>query len=123
MIVAGVFDRYPRLQIIIGHMGEDRPYSLARSDGVPSRTPGRLSRTVAEFVHDHVHVTTSGYFTVPPFLCALSVVGADRLMFSVDYPVGDNGAGRAFLDALPVAPADREKVAHTNAERLLRLST
>jgi predicted TIM-barrel fold metal-dependent hydrolase len=123
MIVAGVFDRYPRLQIIIGHMGEDIPYSLARTDGVLSRTPGRLSRTVAEFFHDHVHVTTSGYFTVPPFLCALSVVGADRLMFSVDYPVGDNGAGRAFLDALPVAPADREKVAHTNAERLLRLST
>jgi predicted TIM-barrel fold metal-dependent hydrolase len=43
-------------------------------------------------------------------------------MFSVDYPVGENSAGRAFLDALPVAPADREKVAHTNAERLLRLS-
>jgi predicted TIM-barrel fold metal-dependent hydrolase len=65
----------------------------------------------------------SAYFTVPPFLRALSVVGADRLMFSVDYPVGENSVGRAFLDALPVAPADREKVAHTNAERLLRLST
>ena len=123
MIVAGVFDRYPRLQIIIGHMGEDVPYSLARTDGVLSRMPGRLSRTVAEFFHDHFHVTTSAYFTVPPFLCALSVVGADRLMFSVDYPVGENSVGRAFLDALPVAPADREKVAHTNAERLLRLST
>src|SRR5580704_13846591 len=122
MIVAGVFDRYPRLQIIIGHMGEDLPFSLARADGVLSRVPGRLSRTVAEFFHDHFHVTTSGYFTVPPFLCALSVVGADRLVFSVDYPYAENSVARAFLDAIPVAPADREKVAHTNAERLLRLS-
>jgi predicted TIM-barrel fold metal-dependent hydrolase len=121
MIVAGVFDRFPQLQIIIGHMGEDLPFSLARANGVLSRVPGSLSRPVAEYFHDHFHVTTSGYFTIPPFLCALSVVGIDRLMFSVDYPYSDNAVGRAFLDALPVAPADRDKIAHGNAERLLRV--
>jgi uncharacterized protein len=122
LIVSGVFDRFPRLQIIIGHMGEDLPYSLARADSVLTPAAARrLPRTVAEYFHDHFHVTTSGYFTVPPFLCALSVVGADRLMFSVDYPFSENSKGRAFLDALPVAPADRQKIAYANAARLLRL--
>jgi uncharacterized protein len=121
MIVAGVFDRFPRLQIIVGHMGEDLPFSLARATGVLSRVSGPLSRPVADFFHDNFYVTTSGYFTIPPFLCALSVVGIDRLMFSVDYPYSENTEGRAFLDALPVAPADRAKIAHGNVERLLRL--
>jgi predicted TIM-barrel fold metal-dependent hydrolase len=121
LIVAGVFDRFPRLQIIIGHMGEDLPFSLARADAVLSNVPGRLTRTVAEYFHSNFHVTTSGYFTVPPFLCALMVVGSDRLMFSVDYPFSANTTGRAFLDALPITPDDMEKIAHGNAARLLNL--
>jgi hypothetical protein len=120
LIVSGVFDRFPRLQIIIGHMGEDLPFSLARADSVLSGAP-RLPRTVAEYFRSNFHVTTSGYFTLPPFLCALLVVGADRLMFSVDYPFSSNATGRAFLDALPVVPADREKIANANAARLLKL--
>jgi hypothetical protein len=121
LIVSGVFDRFPGLQIIIGHMGENLPFSLARADSVLSRAPSTLQRTVDEYFHEHFHVTTSGYFTTPPFLCALSVVGADRLMFSVDYPFSSNTQGRAFLDGLPVAPADRAKISHANAERLLGL--
>jgi uncharacterized protein len=121
LIVSGVFDRFPRLQIIIGHMGEDLPFSLARAEAVLSRASSQMSRKVSDYFHDNFHVTTSGYFTTPPFLCALSVVGADRLMFSVDYPFSPNTTGRAFLDALPVAPADLRKIAHANAERLLGL--
>lgn len=121
LIVSGVFDRFPGLQIIIGHMGENLPFSLARADSVLSRAPSTLRRSVAEYFHDHFYVTTSGYFTTPPFLCALSVVGADRLMFSVDYPFSTNAQGRAFLDGLPIAPADRARIAHANAERLLAL--
>lgn len=120
LITAGVFDRFPRLQIIIGHMGEDLPFSLARADGVLSRV-GRLPRSIADYFHSHVHVTTSGYFTVPPFLCALLVVGADRLMFSVDYPFSSTAQGRQFLDAIPVTPLDRLKIASGNAARLLKL--
>jgi uncharacterized protein len=122
LIVSGVFNRFPKLQIIIGHMGEDLPYSLARADSVMSPAAvGRLPHTIAEYFHAHFHVTTSGYFTVPPFLCALSVVGADRLLFSVDYPFSDNRVGRAFLDELPVAPADHAKIASANARQLLHL--
>ncbi len=103
----------PALQIIIGHMGEDLPFSLARADSWLSPVPGRLTRSVADYFGAHFHVTTSGYFTVPPFLCALMVVGADRLMFSVDYPFSPNATGRAFLNSMPIVPADREKMAGT----------
>ncbi|HTX40693.1 MAG TPA: amidohydrolase family protein [Acidobacteriaceae bacterium] len=121
LIVTGLFDRFPRLQLIIGHMGEDLPYSLARANSVLSRAGHKLSRSVAEIFHQHVHITTSGYFTVPPFLCALQVVGADRILFSIDYPFSSTETGRRFLDSLPVNPADLHKIAHGNAERLLKL--
>ena len=58
---------------------------------------------------------------MPPLLCALQVVGADRILFSVDYPFSPNAEGRDFLDALPVCPEDMEKIAHRNADRLLKL--
>ena len=64
-------------------------------------------------------MTTSGLFSLPPVLCAVQVLGVDRVLFSVDYPFGDNAAGRALLDALPLAPADKAKIAGGNAERLL----
>jgi predicted TIM-barrel fold metal-dependent hydrolase len=120
LILAGVFDRFPRLKIIIGHMGEGLPYSLARSATVLQEEAKHLQRSIPEYFHQHFHITTSGYFTTPPFLCALQVVGADRLMFSVDYPFSSNLQGEEFLRRLPVSPADREKITHGNAKRLLR---
>ena len=68
-----------------------------------------------------VWVTTSGMFSLPPVLCALSVFGVDRVLFSVDYPFGSSQAGRRLLDMLPLSPADRAKIAGGNAERVLRL--
>jgi predicted TIM-barrel fold metal-dependent hydrolase len=67
-------------------------------------------------------VTTSGLFSLPPVLCTVQVLGVDRVLFSVDYPFGGNAAGRALLDALPLAPADKAKIAGGNAERVLRLT-
>jgi len=121
MVLGGVFDRFPGLQVIIGHMGENIPFSLARTDERLSPVATHLKRRVAEYFQQNFHITTSGYFTDPPLLCALMVLGADRIMFSVDYPFSDNAAGRAFLDRAPISAADREKIAHGNAERLLRL--
>lgn len=121
LIGMGLFDRFPKLQIIIGHMGENLPYSLARADSVLTRSPQKLCRPFADYFHEHFHVTTSGYFTTPPFLCALQVVGADRILYSVDYPFSPTQAGRRFLDSLPLNPADMRKIAHQNAERLLKI--
>ncbi len=121
LIVSGLFDRMPGLQLIIGHMGEGLPYALARSSSVLSRS-AKLARSVSETFLQHVHITTSGYFTRPPFECAEEVVGIDRIMFSVDYPFSPNTDGRAFLDSLnPISNDRRAKLVHGNAERLLKL--
>jgi len=122
LIGAGLFDRFPKLQVIIGHMGENLPYSLARADAVLSRSRAPLKRRVAEYFHQHFHITTSGYFTLPPLLCALEVVGADRILFSIDYPFSSTEQGRRFLDSFPLNSADLNKIAHGNAERLLKIA-
>jgi uncharacterized protein len=124
LVLSGTLDRYPRLQLIIGHMGEGLPAMLDRCDQVFGRAPpGALQRRPSQAIRDQVHVTTSGFFSLPPFEALLHTFGADRIMFSVDYPFSENATGRAFLDLLPVSPADREKIAHGNADRLLKLRT
>ena len=122
LVLSGTLDRYPRLQLIIGHMGEGLPAMLDRCDQVFGRAPpGMLKRPPSQAIRDQVHVTTSGFFSLPPFEALLHTFGADRIMFSVDYPFSENATGRAFLDSLPVSPADLEKIAHGNADRLLKL--
>jgi hypothetical protein len=121
LIVSGLFDRFPRLQLIIGHMGEDLPFSIARAEAVLSRETKHLQRRVGEYFQQHFHITTSGYFTVPPFKCTMEVVGADRILFSVDYPYSPNTVGRTFLDSLPISPEEMGKISGGNAERLLKL--
>lgn len=121
LIVSGVFDRFPKLKIIIGHMGEDLPFSIARADAVLSNVTKHLKRRVGEYFKEHFYITTSGYFTLPPFQCTMEVVGADRILFSVDYPYSPNTVGRKFLDSLRVSPEELGKISGGNAERLLKL--
>jgi predicted TIM-barrel fold metal-dependent hydrolase len=121
LILAGVFDRLPTLQIIIGHMGEMIPFMLARIHDRLTPVAKQLLQPVPEYFLHNFHITTSGFFTDPPLLLAMQVVGADRIMFSVDYPYSANEQGRAFLDHASISPADKEKISHLNAERLLRL--
>jgi uncharacterized protein len=122
MVLAGVFERHPDLQVIVGHTGEMLPCMLARiDDNLPPETTG-LQQLPSHYVLANVHVTTSGLFTVPPLLCALMVMGTDRVMFSVDWPYAPNEDGRRLLDSAPLSPADMEKFAHGNAERVLGLS-
>lgn len=127
LVLGGVFDRFPRLQLIIGHMGEALPFMLARADAVlrgrtaleQPRTPVELS--LAEYVQRNVQITTSGFFTNPPLRCALETIGADRILFAVDHPFSDGAEARRFLDQAPVSDEERNKIAHGNAERLLGL--
>jgi predicted TIM-barrel fold metal-dependent hydrolase len=83
--------------------------------------PLKLERRVSEYFLENVFITTSGYFTNPPLMCALAVFGVDRIIFSVDYPYADNDEGVAFLKAAPISEEDREKIAHGNVEALLAL--
>jgi predicted TIM-barrel fold metal-dependent hydrolase len=122
LVLSGALDRHPRLKIVIGHMGEALPFMLDRIDETTSaEAKARLRRSVKQTLLDQVWITTSGFFTMAPFMAALMTFGADRIMFSVDYPFASNARARGFLDALPVSPADRAKIAHGNADELLRL--
>jgi predicted TIM-barrel fold metal-dependent hydrolase len=122
LVLSGALDRHPRLKIVIGHMGEALPFMLDRIDETTAaEAKVRLARSVKQTILDQVWITTSGFFTMVPFMAALMTFGVDRILFSVDYPFASNARAAAFLDALPVSPADRAKIAHGNADRLLRL--
>ena len=120
MILGGVFDRYPKLQVIVGHMGEALPFMLSRVDIMTTSITG-LQRPISVYLRENVHYTFSGFNFTPTFLDLLLQVGVDRIMFSADYPYGSMAQARAFLDQLPVSDRDRERIAHGNAERLLGL--
>jgi predicted TIM-barrel fold metal-dependent hydrolase len=121
LILSGAFDRYPRLQFIIGHMGEALPFMLPRIDHVLSTKVTKLNRPVGAYLRENVHYTFSGFNYVPTFLNLLLEVGSDRIMFSSDYPYGSMALAFSFLQQLPVSSADRERIAHGNAELLLGL--
>jgi predicted TIM-barrel fold metal-dependent hydrolase len=120
IILGGVFDRYPKLQMIVGHMGEALPFMQSRLDIMTREITG-LERPVSAYLLENLHYTFSAFNFIPTFLDLLLQVGVDRIMFSADYPYGSMAQARAFLDQLPVSAADRERIAHGNAERLLGL--
>jgi predicted TIM-barrel fold metal-dependent hydrolase len=120
LIVSGLFDRFPKLTIIVGHLGEALPFYIARADDFLAPVAARFKGRVSEYFRRHFYITTSGCFSLPPFQCALQIVGVERILFSVDYPYNSNAMGRAFLNALPVSDEDRAKIAYGNAARLLK---
>ena len=121
MILSGTFDRYPELQVISGHWGEMVPFYLQRMDDAMSRAVTGLSRTITETYRSQVFVTPSGMLNLPHFRFIHEVLGADRIIYSVDYPFLTNDGAQAFLRDLPVSDEDKEKIAHRNVETLLGL--
>ena len=117
VILAGVFDKYPKLQIVIGHMGEALPFMLQRLDVMPMAIT-RLQRPMSAYLRENVYYTFSGFNFTPTFLDLMLEVGIDRIMFSTDHPYASMADARAFLDSLPVSSADKARIAHGNAERL-----
>jgi 2,3-dihydroxybenzoate decarboxylase len=119
LILSGVFDAYPRLKIILGHLGETLPFLLARIDEALSRdTPMKNFR---EVFCSHFYVTTSGFFSDPAFHCCVQELGIDRVLFSVDWPYASNERAMQWLDRLELRKEEKEKVAYRNAEALLHL--
>ncbi len=121
MILSGAFERFPKLQLIGGHWGEMVPFFLSRLDqALPQNVTG-LERTITETFRQNVYITPSGIFDDPQLQFCIDVVGADRIIHSVDCPFLSNAGAKPFLENAPISQDDKEKIAHQNAEKLFRL--
>ena len=122
LICSGLFDAHPKLKIVLGHLGEAIPFWLWRIDNSWLKTPQTFPRRKpSEYFRENFFVTTSGMFDERAFMYVYDTLGADRIMFAVDYPYESNERGSKFIDSIPVSPSDKEKICHGNAEKLLRL--
>jgi predicted TIM-barrel fold metal-dependent hydrolase len=119
LVLSGVFDRYPDLQVILGHWGEMVPWFLDRLDDALPRRATNLERTIGDYVRQNTYYTPSGMFTEPHLRFCLDVLGPDRMIYSVDYPFVGNDGARDFLSCADLPESTKENIAHRTAERLL----
>ncbi|MGB6508923.1 MAG: amidohydrolase family protein [Xanthobacteraceae bacterium] len=120
VVLGGTFDRFPKLQLVIGHLGEGLMSMFQRLEVMtPAMT--KLKKPVTSYLRENVHYTFSGFNFPATFLDLLLEVGVDRIMFSADHPYQLMAPVVAFLQQTPVSVADRERIAHGNAEKLLGL--
>jgi 2,3-dihydroxybenzoate decarboxylase len=121
LVLSGVFDRYPNLKFILGHLGETVPFLSWRIDMTLSRD-GTHGAGFREKFFNHFYITTSGFFSNAALECCIKEMGIDRIMFSIDYPFVENPPGtRWALDGLTLSEADKEKLLNGNARRILKL--
>jgi gamma-resorcylate decarboxylase len=122
---SGLFDQYPRLQIILGHMGEGLPYSMWRIDHrnawVKAPPRYKAKKKIADYFHRNFHLTTSGNFRTQTLIDAILEIGADRILFSVDWPFENVDHAAVWFDAASISEADRLKIGRLNARTLFKL--
>ena len=122
LITSGLFDRFPGLVVILGHLGEHIPFDLVRlSQRIANKKMLSMSRSPRELFRENFFITTSGNPNTAALLAALLEVGADRIMFAADYPFEETKEVSDWLDGLPITETDRRKIGHENAARLLGL--
>lgn len=123
IICGGVFDAFPQATLILGHMGETLPFGLRRIDDGWKRSPQSqtLKELPSHYVKHNVLITTSGNCSLEALICSLLAVGADHILFSVDYPYVPMDFVVQFIETAPLSDPDRAKIFHLNAERVLKL--
>jgi 5-carboxyvanillate decarboxylase len=124
LILSGVFDQYPKLRVVIGHMGENIPYALYRLDYMATNYPfdrPKLRRKPSDYFRENFAITTSGVNWMPALELCLKVLGPDNIMWAVDYPYQETMEAVKWLDDAEL-PADvKDKLFYRNAERIFRL--
>ena len=125
LIGSGLFDEHPRLKLVLGHLGEGIPVQLWRIDGRNGwmKAPHKYAakQGVGHYFRKHFHLTTSGNFHTPSLVNAMTEMGAERVMFSVDWPFEDVGQGCEWFDKAAIGEADRAKIGRDNAIKLFKL--
>ena len=123
---SGLFDDHPQLQIILGHMGENLPFAMWRIDNANAWIPNRHSypakKRISEYFCANFHITTSGNFHSQALIDSMLVLGADRIMFSTDWPFENIDHAAVWFDGCPISEPDRIKIGRDNARRLFKLA-
>ena len=125
LMCSGLFDKHPRIQIVLGHMGEGIPYSLWRIDNrnawtkAPPRYPAK--KRIKEYFLQNFYVTTSGNFRTQTLIDAILEIGVDRILFSTDWPFENIDHAAEWFDAASISDNDRMKIGRDNAVRLFEL--
>ena len=127
LIMSGLFDKFPKLRVVLGHMGEGLPFWLKRLDNryllqVQIGAVAKLPRLPSEYFLDHFVVTTSGMTSAPVLKMCIEVLGSERILFAADYPYEDVQDSVRFLDAVEIPESQREQIYRTNAERVFGLA-
>jgi 2,3-dihydroxybenzoate decarboxylase len=120
LALSGVFDAYPGLKIVLGHLGETLPFLVWRVDHALAR-PGAKAVRFRDIFCSHFYVTTSGNFSNPALLCCMMEMGIDRILFSVDWPFVANKPAVEWMKAVPLCDEDKVKILSGNAKKLFRL--
>jgi 2,3-dihydroxybenzoate decarboxylase len=121
LVFNGLFDRFPNIKLVLGHLGETLPFLLWRFDSRAKLYGLKLQKRPSDYIRENIWVTTSGMFSADPVMCSVSALGRDRVMFSADYPFENSDEAGEFMQSLPVDDDLRADIAYRNAERLLRL--
>jgi predicted TIM-barrel fold metal-dependent hydrolase len=129
LILSGVFDKFPKLTVILGHLGENIPFALWRFDhSIVAHAPiadnpyGHLQKRPRDYFLQNFLITTSGHFDPAAFRCAIAIVGADRILFATDYPIESAKTATEFLRKVDLSADEREKISHRNARHYLGIA-
>jgi len=121
---SGLFDDYPRLKVILGHLGEGLPANIWRIDNRVARTLGAKPKAklpIGHYLRENFYITTSGNFRTQTLTEVMMEVGADRILYSADYPFEDTGIAGDWFDRCAISESDRSKIGRTNAAQLFRI--
>jgi predicted TIM-barrel fold metal-dependent hydrolase len=120
LVLSGVFERHPKLKIILGHLGETLPFLVWRVDHALAR-PGQKALSFRDVFSNNFYITTSGNFSDPALLCCVMEMGVDHILFAVDWPFVLNPPAMEWMATVPLSDADRAKILSGNARRLLKM--
>jgi 2,3-dihydroxybenzoate decarboxylase len=121
LVFSGLFDRFPKAKLGLGHMGETLPYLLWRFDSRAKLYGVKLAKEPSQYIRDNLVVTVSGVYAREPLRCALDALGRDRVMFAADYPFENTEEAGHFMDTVALDESERADVAYNNAAKLLNL--
>jgi predicted TIM-barrel fold metal-dependent hydrolase len=120
LVLSGVFERHPKLKIILGHLGETLPFLVWRIDQALKR-PGQKSMSFRDIFCNNYYITTSGNFSNPALLCCVMEMSVDHILFAVDCPFVMNPPAMEWMHTVPLSDADKTKILSGNAKALLRM--